>query len=193
MNEQDNNHHDGLTVTRQQMRGSIHPARPQQGNNLGWGRFPQQHERGYGPIHHLGAMDRWPGLTTGGRMGEIKDRSNLARPNEETTTHPNEQFSRGNNYFGQSGGEATKPNPTQNEPFCTQETHTGGGDNMQKTKTEATLNEGDNPRETTNKSRQQLCQCKYYCLATVMKQRTKKFSKCSTKTKHQKSTGAVTT
>ncbi len=113
MNEQDHNHHDGLTITGQQARTSIHPARPQQGNNHGWGRFLQQNERGHGPTHQLGAMDRQPGLTTGGRMGEIMDWSNLARPNEETTMHPNKPISRGNNYFSQSGGEATKPNPTQ--------------------------------------------------------------------------------
>jgi hypothetical protein len=84
-------------------------------------------------------------------MGEIMDWSNLARPNEETTMHPNKPISHGNNYFGQSGGETMKPNPTQNEPFFTQETLTGGCDTKQKTEIEATLNAGDNPRETTEK------------------------------------------
>jgi len=150
MNKQDHNHHDGLTITRQQARASIHPARPQQGNNPGWGRFLQQNERGHGPTHQLGAMDRRSGLTKGGRMGEIKDWSNLARPNEETPMHPSKPFYRGNNYLSQSGGETTKPNQTH-KPSFTQDTFTGGGDTEQKTEIETTLNEGDNPRETTEK------------------------------------------
>jgi len=79
--------------------------------------------------------------------------SNLTRPDEETTTHPNKLISRRNNYFSQSGGEATKPNPTQNEPFLTQETLFGGDDTKQKTEIEATLNKEDNRLETTEKSK----------------------------------------
>ena len=130
-NEHDHYHHDGITITRQQARISIHPARPQQGNNTGRGRFFQQNERGHGPTHQLGAMDQRPGLTTGGRMGEIKDWSNLARPNEETTMHPSKLFYRGNTYFSQPGGEVTKPVSTPYEPSSTQDTFTGGGDTKQ--------------------------------------------------------------
>ena len=80
--------------------------------------------------------------------------SNLIRPDEETTTHPNKWISRRNNYFSQSGGEATKPNPTQNEPFLAQETLTGGDDTKQKTEIEATLNkQEDNRLKTTEKSK----------------------------------------
>ena len=88
-NNHDHHHHDGITIARQQARISIHPTRPQQGNSTGRGRFFKQFERGHGPTHHIGSMDRQPGSSIGGRMGETKDWSNSPdKPNEETTTHP---------------------------------------------------------------------------------------------------------
>ena len=85
--------------------------------------------------------------------------SNPTRPEEETTKHPNKfSISHGNNYFSQPGGEATEPNPTQNKSFLTQETLSGGDDTKQKTEIEATLNEGDNRRETTEKSKKTISQ-----------------------------------
>ena len=151
-NEHDHYHHDGITIPRQQVRISIHPARPQQGNNTGRGRFFQQIDRRHGPTHQIGSTDRQPGLTIGGRMGETKDWSNnLDRPNEETTMHPSKPFSRGNNYFSQPGGESTKPSLTPCKPSLTQDIFIGGGDTKQKTRRETSTNEAGDPRKTTEK------------------------------------------
>ena len=201
-NDHDHHHHDGITIARQQARISIHPTRPQQGNSTGRGRFFKQFERGHGPTHHIGSMDRQPGSSIGGRMGETKDWSNSPdKLNEETTTHPTSKpFSRGDNYFSQPGGESTKPNSTPSKPSYNQDTFIGGGDTKQKTQKEMTTNEAGDPREMTENLKKTTSQNpgiqetnKYYYLVTATKQPTKKSSRCSITTKHQKSIGAVPT
>ena len=148
-NEHDHYHHDGITISRQQARISIHPARPQQGNNTGRGRFSQQIDHGHEPTHQVRSTDRQPGSTIRGRMGETKDWSNnLARPNEETTMHPSKPFT-----IGRRMGETKdwSNNLTPCEPSLTQDTFIGGGDTKQKTQRETTTNKAGDPRETTEK------------------------------------------